>query len=209
MAAELKGKRVAILATDGVEQIELSEPRRALEEAGARVDVIAPHDGEILTFVHRDSGVLVHVDATLEHALPADYDALMLPGGVVNADHLRIEQRAVEFVRDIVRSGKSLAVICHGAWALVEADVVRGITLTSYPSLRTDIRNAGGNWVDREVVVDRGIVSSRRPADLPAFNAAMIAEIAAGRANRAMLPTRRAPRRRPEVPLPDGMPETR
>jgi protease I len=180
MGAQLQGKRVAILATDGVEQIELTDPRRALEEAGAKVDLIAPHDGEIEAAQHRDKGDLLPVDAGLDVALSTDYDALVLPGGVVNADHLRLDERAVDFVRDIVRAGKPVAVICHGAWALVEADVVRGLTLTSYPSLKTDITNAGGTWVDREVVTDRGIVSSRRPADLPAFNAAMVAEIAAG-----------------------------
>jgi protease I len=180
MGAQLQGKRVAILATDGVEQIELTDPRRALREAGANVDLIAPHDGEIEAAQHRDKGDLLPVDAGLDVALSTDYDALVLPGGVVNADHLRLDERAVEFVRDIVRAGKPVAVICHGAWALVEADVVRGLTLTSYPSLKTDITNAGGTWVDREVVIDRGIVSSRRPADLPAFNAAMVAEIAAG-----------------------------
>jgi protease I len=180
MGAQLQGKRVAILATDGVEQIELTDPRRALEEAGAKVDLIAPHDGEIEAAQHRDKGDLLPVDAGLDVALSTDYDALVLPGGVVNADHLRLDERAVDFVRDIVRAGKPVAVICHGAWALVEADVVRGLTLTSYPSLKTDITNAGGIWVDQEVVTDRGIVSSRRPADLPAFNAALVAEIAAG-----------------------------
>jgi protease I len=180
MAAELQGKRVAILATDGVEQIELTEPRRVLQEAGAKVDLIAPHDGEIEAAQHRDRGDRLPVDAALDVALSTDYDALVLPGGVVNADHLRLDERAVAFVRDVVFAGKPVAVICHGAWALVEADVVRGLTLTSYPSLRTDITNAGGTWVDREVVVDRGIISSRRPGDLPAFNAAMVAEIAAG-----------------------------
>jgi protease I len=180
MGAQLQGKRVAILATDGVEQIELTDPRQALEKAGAKVDLIAPHDGEIEAAQHREKGDRLSVDVALDVALSTDYDALMLPGGVVNADHLRLDERAVDFVRDIVRAGKPVAVICHGAWALVEAGVLRGVTLTSYPSLKTDITNAGGTWVDREVVTDQGIVSSRRPADLPAFDAAMVAEIAAG-----------------------------
>lgn len=180
MAAELDGKRVAILAPDGVEQIELSDPRRALQEAGATVEVIAPHGGEIQGYEHREKGAGLRVDATLEETKASRYDALILPGGVVNADHLRLEKRAVAFVREMVASGKPVAVICHGAWALVEADAVRGLTLTSYPSLKTDIRNAGGSWVDREVVVDSGIVSSRRPDDLPAFDRAMVAEIAKG-----------------------------
>jgi protease I len=185
MTAELKGKKVAILATDGFEEAELMEPKRVLEESGARVEVLAPHDGEIQALKGGEKTRRVRVSKPVSEATVSEYDGLVLPGGVVNADHLRLDDHAVDFVRGAVRSGLPVAGICHGLWALVEAGAVRGRTLTSYPSLKTDIRNAGGTWVDREVVVEDGIVSSRRVDDLPAFCAAMVKEFAAGRRARA------------------------
>ena len=181
MAHHLTGKRVAILATDGVEQVELTQPREALERAGAKTDLIAPHGGAIQGMDHAEKADELRVDLELSQADPGDYDGLVLPGGVRNGDHLRMEGRAVEFVRRIVEQGTPLGVICHGGWVLIEADVVRGRTVTSYPSLRTDFRNAGATWVDEQVHVDHGIVSSRRPDDLPAFCDKLVEEIAEGR----------------------------
>jgi protease I len=181
MANELEGKRVAILATDMVEQVELVEPRKALDEAGARTELVSLEPGEIQGFDHYDKADRFPVERTVAEARADDYDALLLPGGVGNPDNLRMDEKAVGFVRDFVESGKPVAVICHGPWTLVEAGVVRGRTLTSWPSLRTDIRNAGGTWVDEEVHVDNGLVSSRKPDDIPAFTAKMIEEFAEGR----------------------------
>lgn len=177
---KLNGKRVAILATDGVEQVELLQPREALQTAGANTMVVAPHDGVIKGWDVKQWGQEIPVDATLQNANPNDFDALLLPGGVMNPDKLRTIPEAVSFVKSFATSGKPIAVICHGPWTLVEADVVRGRTLTSWPSLQTDIRNAGATWVDQEVVTDRGLVSSRKPDDIPAFNRKMIEEFAEG-----------------------------
>ena len=180
MANELQGKTIAILATDGVEQVELTEPRRALERAGAKTHLVAPKAGEIQGFNHLDKGDRFSVDRALEHAHADDYDALMLPGGVANPDALRMNQQAVQFVRDFFAAHKPVAAICHAPWLLVEADVVRHRNVTSWPSLRTDIINAGGCWEDAEVRVDQGLVTSRKPDDLPAFCASMIEEFAEG-----------------------------
>jgi len=181
MANELVGKRIAILATDGVEQVELTEPRKALEAAGADVDLISIHDGEIQGMNHMEKGDRFKVDGLVADADVSDYDGLVLPGGVVNPDRLRTDPDAVRFVREFFASEKPVAAICHGPWMLVEADVVRGRRLTSWPSLKTDIRNAGGEWVDAEVVVDQGLVTSRKPDDLPAFCAKVVEEFAEGR----------------------------
>lgn len=181
MAQSLHGSRVAIVATDGVEQIELVEPRKALQDAGARVELIAPQAGEIQGFDHLDKAGTFAVDRTAAEARSSDYDALVLPGGVANPDALRTEPDVVGFVRGFFEEGKPVAVICHGPWTLVEAGVLKGRTITSWPSLQTDVRNAGGTWVDEEVHVDQGLVSSRRPDDLPAFNAKMLEEFAEGR----------------------------
>ena len=180
MAGKLNGKRVAILATDGFEQSELTEPLRALEQAGARVDVIAPHDGRIQGMRHHDKGDSVDVNRTLDAAKPEEYDALMLPGGVANPDALRMDARAVDFTRSFFLTRKPVAAICNGPWTLVEANVVQGRRLTSWPSLRTDIANAGGHWEDAPVVVDHGLVTSRKPDDLPQFCTRMIEEFAEG-----------------------------
>jgi protease I len=176
----LQNKRVAILATDGVEFVELAEPRHALEGAGAHCDLIAPHYGKIKTWVKDHWGQPVPVDLPLFKAHPDAYDALLLPGGVMNPDKLRTDRAAVAFVRAMMDAGKPVAAICHGPWLLVEADVVRGRILTSWPSLRTDIVNAGGEWQDKDCVTDRGLVTSRQPADIPAFTRKMIEEFAEG-----------------------------
>jgi len=181
MANELNGKRVAIVATDMVEQVELLEPRKALDEAGARTDVISIEPGKIQGFNHYDKGDEIPVDRTIEEARADEYDALLLPGGVGNPDVLRTDENVVSFVRDFFEQGKPVAAICHGPWTLVEAGVVRNRTLTSWPSIQTDIRNAGGKWVDEEVHVDQGLVTSRKPDDIPAFNAKMIEEFAEGK----------------------------
>lgn len=181
MAESLRGKKIAILATDGFEQVELTEPKKALEEAGAATEVISPKSGEIKAWKIKEWGDRVKVDKPLEQARAQDYDALLLPGGVMNPDHLRMDPRAVRFVKQFFQDGKPVAAICHGPWLLVEAGVVRDRTVTSWPSLQTDIRNAGGDWVDREVVTDEGLVTSRRPDDIPAFNRKMVEEFAEGR----------------------------
>jgi protease I len=178
---KLEGKKVAILAADMFERVELEQPRQALEDAGATIEVISIHDGEIQGFDHFDPANKVTVDKTVEEVSADDYDALLVPGGVGNPDQLRGDENAVAFVRDMVEAKKPLAVICHGPWVLVEAGVVRGRKLTSWPTLQTDIRNAGGEWVDEEVVVDDGIVTSRKPDDIPAFNKKMIEEFCEGR----------------------------
>lgn len=178
--AQLKGKRIAILATEGVEQVELVEPRKALDEAGAETTLIAPKEGEIRAWQHDKWGDQLRVDLPLSQARPDDFDGLLLPGGVMNPDRLRLERSAVEFVRAFAQSGRPIAAICHAPWMLVEADVVRGRSVTSWPSLQTDLRNAGARWVDREVVVDQGLVTSRKPDDIPAFNDKMLEEFAEG-----------------------------
>ena len=179
MTDELRGTRVAILATDGFEYVELDKPRRALEEAGAKVTVVSLKGEKIQGWNHDKPGDSVHVDITLDETKPGDYDALLLPGGVQNPDILRTHPEAVDFVRQFFSANKSVAAICHGPWMLVEAGVLKGRKLTSWPSLRTDITNAGGSWNDQEVITDKGLVTSRKPADIPAFNKAMIAEFAA------------------------------
>jgi protease I len=180
MPSALKGKKVAILATDGVEQIEFTAPRDALLEAGASVDVLSIKLEPIQAFNHLDRGDRFRVDLEVSDAHVDDYDALVLPGGVANPDFLRVDEGAVAFVYDFFEQGKPVGAICHGPWTLVEADVVRGRTLTSWPSLKTDLRNAGAEWVDREVVVDQGLVTSRKPDDLPAFCSKLVEEIAEG-----------------------------
>lgn len=177
MASNLQGKKIAILATDGFEQVELTEPKKALEQAGAQTVVIAPKSGQIKGWNHTDRGQDVKVDRTLEQAKPSEFDALLLPGGVMNPDTLRMEPKAVDFVREFSQSGKPVASICHGPWMLVEAGVVKGKTIASWPSLKTDIKNAGGNWVDKEVATDGQFITSRNPDDLPAFNKTLIEKI--------------------------------
>ncbi len=171
---QLSGLRVAVLATDGVEQVELLEPKQALENAGAEVTVIAPRPGKIQGFKHYDKADQIPVDMAIERANPADFDAVLLPGGALNADALRIEKKAQDFIRQIDRAGKPVAVICHGPWLLVSAGLTRGRVLTSWPTVQDDIRNSGGKWEDREVLRDGNWVSSRKTADIPAFNREMI-----------------------------------
>ncbi|WP_430646202.1 type 1 glutamine amidotransferase domain-containing protein [Agromyces sp. GXS1127] len=181
MTERLDGTRVAFLVTDGFEQVEFTEPWNAIGEAGATTHLVSPADGSVLGMNHIEQGDRFDVDRGVAEASADDYDALVLPGGVVNADHLRMDAGAVAFARGFFEQHKPVAVICHGAWVLVEADVVRGRTITSYPSLQTDLRNAGASWVDEGVVVDQGLVSSRNPDDLPAFIDKAIEEIAEGR----------------------------
>jgi protease I len=180
VAKELQGQKIAFLATDGVEQVELKEPWKAVGHAGAEPELLSIKEGEIQGFDHLDKADKFPVDRLVSDADVADYDALVLPGGVANPDFLRMDEEAVLFVKGFVDEGKPVGVICHGPWTLVEADVVRDRKLTSWPSLRTDIRNAGGSWVDEEVVVDAGLVSSRRPDDLPAFCAKIVELFADG-----------------------------
>jgi protease I len=189
MADELKGKKVAILAADMFERVELEEPRRALEDAGANVEVVSIHDGEIRGFDHFDPANTVKVDRTVEEADASEFDALMIPGGVGNPDQLRGDENAVQFVRDFAMARKPMAVICHGPWVLIDAGIARGRRMTSWPTVGTDLRNAGADWVDEEVVVDGGLVTSRKPDDIPAFNAKMIEEFAEGRHAQAPTPT--------------------
>jgi protease I len=177
---KLKGKKVAIIAADMVERVELVEPRKALDDAGATTELLSIKPGEIDAFDHFDKAEKLKVDRLVEEADASDYDALMIPGGVGNPDQLRGDENVVSFVRDFFEAGKPVAAICHAPWVLVEAGVVRGRKLTSWPTLQTDIRNAGGEWVNEEVVVDRGLVTSRKPDDIPAFNEKMIEEFAEG-----------------------------
>jgi protease I len=180
VAGELQGKTIAFLATDGVEQVEYTEPRKAVEQAGGTAQLVSLKPGQIQGFNHLDKGDTFPVDKAVSQASADDYDGLVLPGGVANPDVLRTDKDAVDFVRSFFEAGKPVASICHGAWTLVEADVVKGRTLTSWPSIRTDIENAGGAWVDEEVHTDRGLVTSRKPDDLPAFNAKLVEEFAEG-----------------------------
>jgi protease I len=173
----LNGKRVAILATDGFEQVELLEPRKALDDAGAETVLVSLDAGQVKGWDSNDWGQSVNVDKTLDEVQASEFDGLLLPGGVMNPDKLRTIPKAVEFVRDFMVSGKPVGAICHGPWLLVEAGVVRGRHLTSWPSLKTDVRNAGGEWEDSQVVTDMGLVTSRKPADIPAFNEKLIEEI--------------------------------
>jgi protease I len=181
MPDELKGKKVAFLATDMVEQIELTGPWKALEDAGAELELVSIKDGEIQGFNHYDKADTFEVDKTVEEVSASDYDALVLPGGVGNPDTLRMDENAVAFVHEFFEQGKPVGAICHAPWLLIEAGVVRNRTLTSWPSLKTDITNAGANRIDQEVVVDDGLVTSRKPDDIPAFNAKLIEEFAEGR----------------------------
>ena len=181
MADELKGKKIAFcVANEGVEQVELTRPWEAVRAAGAETDLVAPEDGRVQAFNHLDKGDRFDVDRTAADADASDYDGLVLPGGVANPDQLRTAPEAVSFIRAFFEAGTPVGVICHGPWTLIEADVVRDRTITSWPSLQTDIRNAGGNWVDEEVHVDAGLVSSRKPDDLDAFCAKIVEEFAEG-----------------------------
>ena len=180
MNEKVQGKKVAILATDGFEESELVETKRMLEEAGIVTTVVAPQAGKIKAWKHTEWGQEVQVDKTLEQCEPNDFDALMIPGGVMNPDKLRMEPKAVEFVRSMYESGKPIGAICHGPWLLVEADALRGRQATSYAAIKTDLINAGANWVDQEVVTDQGIVTSRKPDDIPAFSRKLIEEIGEG-----------------------------
>jgi protease I len=181
MAEKLKGKKVAILATDGFEQVELTEPRKALDQTGATTHVVSIKSGEIRGWKFTEWGDKVKVDRTVDQVKASEYDALVLPGGVINPDHLRTEPKAVNFVREFAQSGKPVAAICHGPWTLVEAGVVRGKKLTSWPSLKTDLKNAGANWVDEQVVLDGNLITSRKPDDLSVFSQKIIEEIADGK----------------------------
>jgi protease I len=181
MADELNGKRIAFLFAEGVEQAELCEPLKAVKEAGAEATLVSLEKGEVQMFEHLDKGDTIEADLAASDADAADFDGLVLPGGVANPDFLRQDEDAVKFVRGFFQHHKPVGVICHGPWTLVEADVVRGRTLTSWPSVRTDLRNAGAEWVDEEVHVDNGLVSSRKPDDLPAFCAKIVEELAEGR----------------------------
>jgi protease I len=176
--ADLNGKRIAVLATDMFEQVELVKPRTALDDAGAETELVSLEEGEIQGFNHYDKADTFPVDKAVADVSADDYDALLLPGGVGNPDTLRMDEDAVAFVRSFVDAGKPVAAICHAPWMLVEAGVVRGRTLTSFPSIKTDVKNAGGNWVDQEVVLDGSVVTSRSPADIPAFNEQMLEEFA-------------------------------
>ena len=190
MTLTLDGKKVAILATDGFEQSELLEPRKALDQAGAHTSVVSPTAKKIKGWNHKDWGNEVPVDVDLASANPEEFDALLLPGGVMNPDHLRMNPDAVKFVKHFTDAGKPIAAICHGPWTLVEADAVRGHAVTSWPSIKTDLQNAGANWVDKEVVNDNGLVTSRKPDDIPAFNREMIRLFAqSGRSSTPLLKT--------------------
>jgi protease I len=177
--ADMKSLKIAVLATDGFEQAELVDPVKALRDAGATVHVIAPKGGEIQGMKHDQKGDMTKVDAELANVKAADFDALVLPGGVANPDTLRINDKAIAFIREFAQSGKPIAAICHGPWTLIEAQAVKGKKMTSWPSLKTDLKNAGAEWVDQEVVVDGNLVTSRKPDDLPAFNREFIKVLSA------------------------------
>jgi protease I len=182
----LQGKKIAILVTDGFEQVELTEPRKALDQAGAKTAIVSPAEGKVKGWNHTEWGDKLPVDVPLQQANPKDYDALLLPGGVMNPDKLRMDPAAVRFVKSFVDAGKPIAAICHGPWTLIEAGGVRGKKMTSWPSLQTDLKNAGANWVDQQVVNDGNLVTSRKPDDIPAFNQEMVKlfahqEVGAGR----------------------------
>ncbi len=181
MAMELEGKRVAFLFTEGVEQVELTEPLKAVKDAGAKADLISLEAGEVQMFEHLDKGDTIEAERAVADVDASDYDALVVPGGVANPDRLRADEDAVRFVRGFFDQHKPVGIICHGPWMLVEADVARDRKVTSWPSLQTDLRNAGATWVDEEVVVDNGLVTSRKPADLPAFCSKIVEEFAEGR----------------------------
>jgi protease I len=181
MATELKNKRVAFLATDGVEQVELTEPWKAVEQAGGNPELISLETGKIQGFEHHDKADTFPVDKAVDEASPSDYDGLVLPGGVINPDALRTHENAMDFVKAFFEQGKPVGAICHGPWALVETGMVKGRKVTSWPSLKTDIENAGGTWVDEELVIDRGLFTSRNPDDLPAFCKKLVEEIAEGK----------------------------
>ena len=181
MARKLDGKKVAILVTDGFEQVEMTKPREALDEAGAETKIVSLKPGKIQGMHHADKGDKFDVDLTLDEARPEEFDALMIPGGLMNPDSLRSNVAALEFTRHFFREGKPVAAICHGPWVLIDAGVVRGRTLTSWPAIKTDVKNAGGKWINEEVVVDNGLVTSRKPDDIPAFNRKMIEEFCEGR----------------------------
>ena len=181
MAGKLDGKKVAILVTDGFEQVEMTKPREALNEAGAETKIVSLKPGKIQGMHHADKGDKFDVDLTLDEARPEEFDALMIPGGLMNPDALRSNDDALEFTRHFFREGKPVAAICHGPWVLIDAGVVRGRTLTSWPAIKTDVKNAGGKWVNEQVVVDNGLVTSRQPDDIPAFNKKMIEEFCEGR----------------------------
>ncbi len=180
MKAKLSGKKVAVLVADGFEQIELTSPREALEDAGATTEIISPADGKVKGWDDTDWGKKFKVDVPLKRARAGDYDALLLPGGVMNPDKLRLQPKAIEFIREFFDANKPVAAICHGPWTLIDAGVAEGRRMTSYPSIQIDLKNAGADWVDEQVVVDNGLVTSRRPADLPAFNRKMIEEFEEG-----------------------------
>jgi deglycase len=181
MDKRLDGKKVAILIADGFEQVEMTQPKKALESAGAETEIVSPADREVQGWNHDEKADSFPVDVPLNHARSDDYDALLLPGGVRNPDQLRMSTRAIEFIDGFFAAGKPVAAICHAPWTLIEAGVVRGKTITSWPSLQTDLKNAGATWVDRDVIVDNGLITSRKPDDIPAFNQKMIEEFAEGR----------------------------
>ena len=174
MTQALNHKKVAILVADGFEQVEMTEPKQALEAAGAQTHIISLKSGTVQGWNHFDKGDNFPVDVTLDDANPADYDALLLPGGVANPDQLRVSEKAVSFVQSFFAAGKPVGAICHAPWTLIEAEVVNGRKMTSWPSLQTDLKNAGAHWVDQEVVVDNALVTSRKPQDIPAFNQAIL-----------------------------------
>jgi len=181
MANQLEGKKVAILVADGFEQVEMTKPREALDNEGAETKIVSVKSGKIQGMHHADKGDQFDVDLTLDEARPEEFDTLLIPGGLMNPDTLRSTPEALEFTRHFFKEGKPVAAICHGPWVLIDAGVVRGRTLTSWPAIKTDVKNAGGNWVDKEVVVDNGLVTSRKPDDIPAFNRKMVEEFAEGR----------------------------
>lgn len=181
MARDVKGKKVAVLVDNGFEEVELTSPMNALEKAGVEAHVISPQNDKVKAWNEDNWGIEVPVDKALDSVSPEDYDMLLLPGGVMNPDHLRTNKKAVQFAQHFLEQGKPVAAICHGPWTLIETGMLDGRTLTSYPSLQTDLKNAGVNWVDKEVVVDNGLVTSRKPDDLDAFNKKMLEELAEGK----------------------------